>query len=219
MNPSNELIAASSRLIRMNIHYRLDNRKYGAAAYAAWQAGCSILQALGYGASIPDVENSIDNLIDGYLLNNQVTISDLRLVGHDFDAMAQFVAEGLSLVHQPDPITTPQKENPVIFETPGIQVTDGDGNHTPEQSNMVNHPKHYNTHPKGIECIDVVEDAPFNIGNAMKYLWRVAWGGKFNDDEDLEKAEWYVHREREIREIRRNARQARIAQEMTDAVE
>lgn len=61
---------------------------------------------------------------------------------------------------------------------------------------MVNHPPHYTAHPKGIECIDVIEDNPFlNLGNAMKYIWRVSWGSKGRDIEDLEKAVWYVQRE------------------------
>jgi hypothetical protein len=59
----------------------------------------------------------------------------------------------------------------------------------------VNHPEHYNSHPKGIECIDVIEDIPhFNIANAIKYLWRA--GLKTEDPlEDLEKALWYINRE------------------------
>ena len=36
----------------------------------------------------------------------------------------------------------------------------------------VNHPKHYTSDPSGVECIDVVEHRTFNVGNAMKYLWR-----------------------------------------------
>lgn len=61
---------------------------------------------------------------------------------------------------------------------------------------MVNHPPHYNGHPKGIECIDVIEDNPFlNLGTAMKYLWRVSWGSKGRDEEDLEKAVWFIKRE------------------------
>lgn len=59
-------------------------------------------------------------------------------------------------------------------------------------ADKVNHPKHYNAHPSGIECIDVVEHMNFNIGNAMKYLWRAEHK---NGTEDLRKAEWYVKRE------------------------
>jgi len=57
----------------------------------------------------------------------------------------------------------------------------------------VNHPKHYNANPSGVECIDVVEHMPFNIGNAVKYLWRADEKGR--DIEDLRKAAWYIERE------------------------
>ena len=61
---------------------------------------------------------------------------------------------------------------------------------------MVNHPPHYNGHPTGIECIDVIEENPFsNLSAAMKYLWRVSWGSKGRDEEDLKKAAWYIERE------------------------
>lgn len=39
-------------------------------------------------------------------------------------------------------------------------------------SDPVNHPKHYNAHPSGVECVDVAEHYGFNVGNAIKYLWR-----------------------------------------------
>lgn len=57
----------------------------------------------------------------------------------------------------------------------------------------VNHPSHYNSHPAGIECIDVVEHLPFNIGNAIKYLWRADY--KNATKQDLKKAIWYIERE------------------------
>jgi hypothetical protein len=61
-------------------------------------------------------------------------------------------------------------------------------------SDNVNHPKHYNSHPAGIECIDIVEHLPYNVGNAIKYCWR---SGLKNPDptEDLQKAIWYLKRE------------------------
>jgi len=63
-----------------------------------------------------------------------------------------------------------------------------------EKSDAVNHPKHYTSHPSGVECITVTEHMGFNIGNAVKYLWRA---GMKSDDpiQDLEKAEWYIKRE------------------------
>ena len=72
----------------------------------------------------------------------------------------------------------------------------------------VNHPKHYNAHPAGIECIDVVEHMSFNLGNAIKYLWRAGMKGDF--EEDCRKAIWYVEREieRKKRERHRLAKEA-----------
>ena len=62
----------------------------------------------------------------------------------------------------------------------------------------VNHPKHYNSHPSGIECIEIARHYCFSIGNAFKYLWRAGLkkdnGLKDIDKEieDLEKAIWYI---------------------------
>jgi hypothetical protein len=57
----------------------------------------------------------------------------------------------------------------------------------------VNHPKHYVSHPSGIECIQVTEHMNFCLGNAIKYIWRADLKGK--DIQDLEKAVWYLQRE------------------------
>lgn len=57
---------------------------------------------------------------------------------------------------------------------------------------MVNDPPHYKVHPSGVECITIVEHLTFNVGNAVKYLWRADYK---NGLEDLRKAAWYVNRE------------------------
>ena len=63
----------------------------------------------------------------------------------------------------------------------------------------VNHPNHYTSSPaacacgESIECIQVVEHMGFNLGNAIKYIWRCDL--KRDAIEDLEKAAWYVNRE------------------------
>ena len=44
-----------------------------------------------------------------------------------------------------------------------------------------------------VECIDIVEHYNFNIGNALKYLWRA--GMKDDAVEDLKKAAWLINRE------------------------
>lgn len=57
----------------------------------------------------------------------------------------------------------------------------------------VNHPKHYTSHPSGVECIQVTEHMGFNLGNAVKYIWRADL--KADAIEDLKKAKWYIERE------------------------
>jgi hypothetical protein len=45
-----------------------------------------------------------------------------------------------------------------------------------------------------VECIQIAEAFNFNLGNAIKYVWRA--GLKTPDAiKDLEKAEWYIRRE------------------------
>lgn len=60
-------------------------------------------------------------------------------------------------------------------------------------SNNADHPQHYNSHASGIECIEIVRHMSFNVGNAMKYLWRADEKGA--PIEDLEKAVWYINDE------------------------
>lgn len=57
----------------------------------------------------------------------------------------------------------------------------------------VNHPKHYTSHPSGVEVIEITEHMNFCLGNAVKYILRADLKG--NAIEDLQKAVWYVNRE------------------------
>jgi len=57
----------------------------------------------------------------------------------------------------------------------------------------INHPPHYTAHPSGVECIQITRHMNFNIGNAMKYLWRAGLKGVAVDD--LRKALWYIEDE------------------------
>jgi len=59
----------------------------------------------------------------------------------------------------------------------------------------VNHPQHYNSHPSGVECIDIIEHFGYNIGAAMKYLWRAGLKPGVDHIVDLQKAVWYIERE------------------------
>lgn len=70
-----------------------------------------------------------------------------------------------------------------------------------QKTDNVNHPAHYNSHPSGIECIEIARHHNFNIGNTIKYLWRAGLkseeGMEDTDKqvEDLNKAIWYIQDE------------------------
>ena len=59
----------------------------------------------------------------------------------------------------------------------------------------VNHPKHYNQHPSGVECIDIIRWYAFNVGVAMKHLWRAGLKPGESAVEDIKKAIWYLQNE------------------------
>lgn len=54
-------------------------------------------------------------------------------------------------------------------------------------------PRHYKTHPSGVECATIAEHFSFCLGNAIKYIWRAGLNG--DAIEDLKKARWYIDRE------------------------
>ena len=49
-------------------------------------------------------------------------------------------------------------------------------------SDMVNHPRHYTSHPSGIEVIEITEHMNFCLGNAIKYIMRSELKGKQIED-------------------------------------
>jgi len=72
-----------------------------------------------------------------------------------------------------------------------------DDNFDPNEVDNVNHPSHYLSSDaqcsgceKKIECIDVTRKMQFNLGNAIKYIWRAEHKG--NAKEDIKKAIWYL---------------------------
>ena len=72
---------------------------------------------------------------------------------------------------------------------------------TNSEKDMVNHPNHYTSDPSGVECIEVVRHRNFNIGNAIKYLWRAGLKKEEGLEdrqkhiEDLKKAIFYLQDE------------------------
>jgi hypothetical protein len=86
----------------------------------------------------------------------------------------------------------------------GLTVTEMEADWNAEQArhaltgvvspkDVVNHPPHYLQHPSGVECIQIVEHMTYNLGNAVKYLWRADHKG--DQIEDLRKSVWYIQRE------------------------
>ena len=67
----------------------------------------------------------------------------------------------------------------------------------PDQPDAIN-PSHYKSHPSGVECIEIAEHFGYNLGNALKYIWRA--GLKGDAVVDLKKAAWYLDREIKRRE-------------------
>jgi hypothetical protein len=65
-------------------------------------------------------------------------------------------------------------------------------------ADLVLRPAHYTSDPSGIECIQITRHRSFNVGNAIKYLWRA--GLKDSHDvaaevQDLNKAVFYINDE------------------------
>lgn len=56
-------------------------------------------------------------------------------------------------------------------------------------------PDHYKWHPSGVECVQISQEFPSNLGQAIQYIWRA---GKKSDQpvvRDLEKAVWFLQAE------------------------
>lgn len=76
-----------------------------------------------------------------------------------------------------------------------------------KDNSNINHPHHYtnaaakcSSCAQLIECIDVTRHMNFNLGNAIKYIWRCDL--KNNPIDDLKKAIWYLQDEIKKREER-----------------
>lgn len=65
----------------------------------------------------------------------------------------------------------------------------------PVSHDPVNHPSHYTSDKSGVECIQITRHRNFNVGNAIKYLWRAGLKDDKKVIEDLRKAIWYINDE------------------------
>jgi hypothetical protein len=89
-----------------------------------------------------------------------------------------------------------EKNNAEAMAEVALKLSKGKVKQKPK-ADMVNHPPHYTSHPSGVECIQITEHMGFNLGNALKYIWRADLKG--SAVEDLEKAVFYINRELEKR--------------------
>ena len=58
-------------------------------------------------------------------------------------------------------------------------------------------PKHYNSHPSGIQCKEINGDMPFFLGSCVKYIWRAGLKDENPAMKDLLKAKEYLLFEKE----------------------
>ena len=65
----------------------------------------------------------------------------------------------------------------------------------PSNHDPVANPSHYVSDPSGVECIEITRWRSFNIGNAIKYLWRAGLKDSGTQIQDLEKAIFYIQDE------------------------
>lgn len=64
-------------------------------------------------------------------------------------------------------------------------------------TDTVNHPSHYNAHPSGVECIDIIRWYTANVAMVFKHLWRAGLKQVTSNDhlEDYLKAQFYLNDE------------------------
>lgn len=84
-------------------------------------------------------------------------------------------------------------------------------------SDVINHPQHYKRSPSGVECITVTEHMGFNLGNAVKYIWRADFKGKAL--EDLKKAQFYLAREIANRQKAAQSRKRKVVKAVVKKVQ
>lgn len=64
-----------------------------------------------------------------------------------------------------------------------------------DPSEKIAHPRHYNQHVSNIETIELIEHLPYNLGAAVKYIWRCGLKPSEEPLRELGSARWYTERE------------------------
>lgn len=162
-----------------------------------------LAQVFGYPWSIKGIEEILGNALDGIVkdenCDKQGSCGDCECPVDEKDGQVNVVVTpdgDLAYGVSDAPLTF--EEEAAFFD--GMRaVYDGDRElrktvaNIAEEHDAVNNPKHYTSHPSGVECIEISEKLTFNLGNAFKYVFRR--DDKENTYQDLSKAEWYLNRE------------------------
>lgn len=85
----------------------------------------------------------------------------------------------------------------------------------------VEKPKHYNSHPSGVECIEITRHHDFAIGNVIKYVWRAGLkeGNKAKELEDLKKARYYLDDKIKMLETRDRIKPGEVSWDRIETVD
>lgn len=135
------------------------------------------------------------------------TFKELREAGEDEGSETGFMVRYGSCGKKPDGPWVPAtaRELEYVYEDSGMHHRVGmfqvyyrepyklNADIAVAEATEVDHPTHYTSHPSGVECIEITEHMNFNLGNAMKYIWRAGLKGKRLTD--LKKAIFYINRE------------------------
>jgi len=70
-----------------------------------------------------------------------------------------------------------------------------------DPNERVDHPRHYNQHPSGVETIELIRHLPCNFANAVKYIWRYGLKATETPLRDLKSAKWYTADEEKRRDM------------------
>lgn len=142
-----------------------------------------------YYRELAHLGSCIDGLVEGHTYTEDDCISLRTVAGNDLSTIT--IKDYIEIV----PTQRYFKEVPNPFQEAFDElIANG-------KVDMVNEPPHYKNDKSGVECIEITRHRNFNIGNAIKYLWRS--GLKQDSDksikakeiEDLKKAIFYINDE------------------------
>ena len=129
-----------------------------------------------------------------------VVTGDTAETGHMFDAgtigtIHHISEDGYYWVHWEGEVWVVDPQDLEQYQLSSHYTVKEDGDIV-QNVDMVNHPPHYTSDPSGVECIEITRHRTFNVGNAIKHLWRAGLKGDDSKTvEDLRKSVFYINDE------------------------